>query len=269
MVADVLLSQRRFARFANDVRMTRNVSDPAASNRGSRRWLQVLVNCRPGPLNAAICDRLTEAPHDIDWRSPLLNDHYAEYRDQEFVDRLASSRYLTQTLEPRRLLADFWPRFGPQWDGLAVTDKGQILLVEAKAHISEMVAAPSQARGEPAVRLIQESLGETKSFLKSRAPADWSTSFYQYANRLAHLYWLRELNGLNAYLVNVFFLADEEMIGPKTTEEWEAAIRLQGVFLGVRQPATSGYALHPWVGAYVVDVFIDTNKIPVRYPPPI
>ena len=257
--------------------MTRNVSDPAAANRGSRRWLQVLVNCRPGLLNEAICDRLAESPHDIDWRSPLLSDHYAEYRDQEFVDRLASSRYLTQTpaqtpaqtLEPRRPLADFWPRFGPQWDGLAVTDKGQILLVEAKAHISEMVTAPSQARGEPAVRLIQESLEEIKSFLKSRAPADWSTSFYQYANRLAHLYWLRELNGLNAYLVNVFLLGDEEMIGPKTTEEWEAAIRLQEVFLGVRQPATSGYMLHPWVGAYAIDVFIDTNKIPVRYPPPI
>ena len=266
MVADVLLSQRRFAK---DVCMTRNVSDPAASNRGSRRWLQVLVNCRPGLLDEAICDRLADSPHDIDWRSPLLSDHYAEYRDQEFVDRLASSRHLTQPLEPRRPLADFWPRFGPQWDGLAVTDKGQILLVEAKAHISEMVTAPSQARGESAVRLIQESLGEIKSFLKSRAPADWSTSFYQYANRLAHLYWLRELNGLNAYLVNVFLLGDEEMIGPKTTEEWEAAIRLQEVFLGVRQPATSGYALHPWVGAYAIDVFIDTNTIPVRYPPPI
>ena len=249
--------------------MTRTVSDPAAASRGSRRWLQVLVNCRPHLLDDAISQRLAAPPNDIDWRSPLLSDHYAEYRDQTFIDRLAGSRYLTGELETRRPLADFWPRFGPQWDGLAVTDNGQILLVEAKAHISEMVTAPSQARGEAALKKIHESLGETKSFLKSRAPVDWSASFYQYANRLAHLYWLRELNGLDAHLVNIFFLNDEEMIGPRTVAEWQAAIRLQEVFLGVRQLASSGYALHPWVGAYVLDVFVDTNEVPVRYPPPI
>ena len=73
--------------------MTRTITDPAAANRGSRKWLQVLVNCRPELLNDAIVQRLPVLPEDIDWRSPLVDDYYAEYRDQSFLDRLASSFY--------------------------------------------------------------------------------------------------------------------------------------------------------------------------------
>ena len=246
--------------------MTRTVTDPAVANRGSRRWLQVLVNCRPEMLNDAIAQRLPELPDDFDWRSPILEDHYAEYRDQSFLDRLAGSWYYREPEQSQQDLSGFWPRFGPQWDGLAVTDKGQIILVEAKAHVAEMVTAPSQARGEPARQRIQESLGVVKNFVNSKSPADWSTSFYQYANRLAHLYWMRQANGHDAYLVNLFFVNDRDMQGPQSVAEWQTAIQLQEIFLGVRQ---TGYALDPWVGAYVLDVFIDVNDIPVRYPPPI
>ena len=249
--------------------MTRTITDPAAANRGSRRWLQVLVNCRPELLSDAIAQRLPELPDDVDWRSPTLEDHYAEYRDQSFLDRLAGSWYYREPERPQQDLSDFWPRFGPQWDGLAVTDRGQILLVEAKSHIPEMVTAPTQARGESARQKIQESLARVKTFVKSRAPADWSTSFYQYANRLAHLYWMREVNGHDAYLVNLFFLNDREMNGPTAQTEWQAAIRLQEVFLGIRQSSQTGYAIDPWVGACVLDVFIDVNDIPVLYPPTI
>ena len=246
--------------------MTRTITDPPAANRGSRRWLQVLVNCRPKLLDDAIGASLPVVSGDIDWRSPLAADHYAEYRDQSFLDRLAGSPFYREPSRPQRDLSEFWPRFGPQWDGLAVTDKGQILLVEAKAHVAEMVTAPSQARGESAIARIQESLRTVKNFVNSKSQADWSATFYQYANRLAHLYWLREVNGHDAYLVNLFFLNDREMNGPSSVAEWQAAIQLQEVFLGVRQ---TSYALDPWVGAYVLDVFIDTNDIPVRYPPPV
>ena len=167
--------------------MTRSITDPAAANRGSRKWLQILVNCRPELLNDSIAQRLHELPDDIDWRSPIWEDHYAEYRDQSFLDRLAGSMYYRAPMQAQQELSDFWPRFGPQWDGLAVSDRGQVLLVEAKAHIPEMVTAPTQARGESALLKIQESLGRVKNFVNSKAPVDWSTSFYQYANRLAHL----------------------------------------------------------------------------------
>ena len=249
--------------------MTRSITDPPAANRGSRRWLQVLVNCRPEMLSDSIAQHLHELPDDIDWRSPLWEDHYAEYRDRSFLDRLAGSMYYRAPAQPQQDLAVFWPRFGPQWDALAVTDKGQVLLVEAKAHIPEMVTAPTQARGESALQQISDSLGRVKSFVNSKAPVDWSTSFYQYANRLAHLYWMREVNGHDAYLVNLFFLNDKEMNGPSSVSEWQAAIRLQEVFLGVRQASQTGYAIDPWVGAFSLDVFVDVSEIPVQYPPTI
>ena len=249
--------------------MTRTITDPPAANRGSRRWLQVLVNCRPELLSDAIAQRLPELPEDVNWLSPLVDDHYAEYRDQSFLDRLNTSWYYRTPERPQQDLTDFWPRFGPQWDGLAVTDRGQILLVEAKTHIPEMVTAPVQARGEPARQKIQESLGKVKNFVNSKAPTDWSTSFYQYANRLAHLYWMREVNGHDAFLVNLFFVGDREMNGPANEAEWRAAIRLQEVFLGVRQNSQAGYPIDPWVGAHVLDVFVEVNDIPVLYPPSI
>ena len=249
--------------------MTRSVTDPPAANRGSRRWLQVLVNCRPDILDGAITASLPEPPAEIDWRSPLAADHYAEYRDQTFLDRLAGSRFYREPTNIQHDLSDFWPRFGPQWDGLAVTHKGQVLLVESKAHLAEMVTAPTQARGESALQRIRDSLDKVKSFTNSRSPADWSTSFYQYGNRLAHLYWMRELNGHDAYLVNLFFVNDRDMHGPESASEWKAVIRLQELFLGLRQGAQAGYALDPWVGAHVLNVFVDVNDIPVQYPPTI
>lgn len=263
--------------------MTRNITDPPAANRGARRWLQALVNGGPAcrrALDAAIAERLPTGVGSIEWRSPLREDHYAEYSDQEFVERLLSATHSAgvpglpspgqQLPHP---LADFWPRFGPQWDGLAVVNTGQsartMLLVEAKSHIPEMAAAPAQARGEPAMQHIRQSLNAVRNFLEVRAAADWATAFYQYANRLAHLYWLRELNGVDAYLVNLFFLNDAELNGPRTAAEWQAASRLQEAFLGLRTGVPTGYALHPWVGAYCLEVFIDTDAIPVRYPPPV
>jgi hypothetical protein len=79
---------------------------------------------------------------------------------------------------------------------------------------------------------------------------------------------MREVNGHDAYLVNLFFTNDREMNGPATEAEWQAAIRLQEVFLGVRQGSPAG-SLDPWVGAYSLDVFVDVNDIPVLYPPPL
>ena len=114
----------------------------------------------------------------------MSDDHYAEYSDQEFVERLLSADCHTErglfpspSRQLPRPLAEFWPRFGPQWDGLAVahTVRGTraMLLVEAKTHIPEMAAAPAQARGEPAMQHIRQSLNAVRNFLEVRTPVDW------------------------------------------------------------------------------------------------
>ncbi len=129
------------------------------------------------------------------------------------------------------------------------------MLIEAKAHIPELLSPPTQATGR-SLRVIRTSLDRVKRAVGSRAAADWSGIYYQYTNRLAHLYFLRTLNRIPAYLVFVYLLNDADMQGPKTAEEWAGAIRLVHAHLGFDEPRlTKAFA-----GA-VIDVFIDVADI--------
>jgi len=191
---------------------------PKPSKRGSQKWLQIAANEKQDALNAAICNgQIGLKGQPIAWVSPLKADEYAEYRDEEFLERL--------NIELKnRQLSSFWPRRGPQWDGLAKAADGTVLLVEAKAHLAEIQSPASQAR-EPSRTLIQKSFNEVKSFLGVEHSVNWSGLYYQYANRIAHLYLLRELNKIPACLVFLCFLNDKDMNGPSTEAEWDVAIR--------------------------------------------
>ena len=124
--------------------------------------------------------------------------------------------------------------------------------MEAKAYIAEMVSDPTEA-GEPSLTKIRDSLNAVKRFVGSHSSADWATCFYQYTNRLAHLYLLLELNGLSAYLLFLNFINDTEMNGPSTESEWEGAIRLLESFLGIRQKHR--------LSEHVIHVFIDVGEL--------
>lgn len=193
--------------------------------KGSLKWLQRAVACRPDLLQPAALPPLV-------WVSPLAGDDFAEYRDAAFLARLGLGH-----LAPA--LAGFWPRRGPQWDALARFDGG-VVLVEAKAHLPEFESPPSaagptsRARIAQAFAQVQEGLG--------LAPSDWSQRFYQYANRLAHLWWLRA-QGVEAHLLLAGFLGDTDLAGPATPEPWRAAYARADATLGL----PSGHALAPFV----------------------
>lgn len=211
-----------------------------AAPRGSQKWLQILVTRHPERINCYLAEALELGGGErVEWRSPLENDDYAEYRDQAFLDQLGVPVGSVD-------LKSFWPRLGPQWDGLAKTDQGHLILVEAKAHISELCSSPTGAKGKSLV-MIRESLDETKRFLRSHAKVDWSTCFYQYTNRLAHLYFLREKARLPAYLLLIYFLNNHDMGGPTSQGEWEGAIGLMETFLGLRRHRLSDYILHAFI----------------------
>jgi len=194
--------------------------------RGSQKWIQRLINEHPELLNRKIMDSLNLAAEEkITWLSPLEKDKYAEYRDQEFLDLIG--------VELKNVpLEAFWPRGGPQWDGLGSSNLGKLFLIEAKSHVGELIST-LKAEDKNSQTRIKKSLDDTKRFLNSRTDTDWSLGFYQYTNRLSHLYLLRELNHLPAYLVFVYFMNDAEMGGPKTADEWEGAIELMRSYLGI------------------------------------
>lgn len=182
----------------------------------------------------------------IEWRSPLRADAFAEYRDGDFLDRL-------RIVLPHRSLESFWPRGGPQWDGLAVTGSGGLVLVEAKAHLGEL---ETRCQASPASRArIRAALAETAATAAAGWSGAWLDRYYQYANRLAHLHLLRHLNGLPAWLVFACFVGDDDMGGPASPAEWAAA--LGEVRRALR---LTGGPLDPWV----IDVFVDVAEIPGR-----
>lgn len=212
--------------------------------KGSLRWLQDLINRKPELLQKALQSRM--ALRDgaaITWLSPLKSDRFAEYRDESFLERLGV------TLD-HRSLASFWPPNGPQWDALGITSRGDLLLVEAKAHVKELVsdcgASPKSST------LIQASLAEAGAFFMATTTKKWSQTYYQYANRLAHLYLLRQLNHLPAWLIFLYFVNAEDVAGPKTPEEWRSSIEEVHNHLGVGREQ---------IGPYVIDVFIDVEML--------
>ena len=222
-----------------------------AEPKGSQRWLQVAVNRCPGVIDSRIQNTGIELDDSIVWTSPLENDELAEYRDATFLQRLGVSLHM-------RGLVDFWPKSGPQWDALARSGDS-VLLIEAKANIREFNGSPCGAKDPKSLAKIREALKETRAFLNVESDTDWTRCFYQYANRLAHLYLLRELNRCNAYLVFVYFVNDQTH-EPVSRDGWGSAVSLAKTHLGLPRSE--------WLSRYVKDVYIDTADLShIDWPP--
>ncbi len=203
------------------------VAQPAGE-RGSLKWLQHAVNHRPESV-------LHPAIGPVDWLSPLASDEFAEYRDGAFLARLGLAGLSAA-------LAEFWPASGPQWDALGRANDA-VVLVEAKAHLDEFMSPGTKAGAASRAR-IEQAFATTRAALKTRPGVDWTEVFYQYANRLAHLYFLRQ-NRVDACLLFVDFINDADMAGPASAAEWEAAYRVADYALGLpKRHALSGFIHH-------------------------
>lgn len=194
--------------------------------RRSEHWLRLMVREHPGLLGTAIAEAFGWRKTVIDWLSPIQDDDYAEYYDQAFLDRLRIDE-LNMPLE------EFWPKRGPQWDGLARTTDGKQILVEAKAHIDEAVDFRSKASAD-ALRRIEQRLDEAKAAFHANKDACWHSPLYQMANRLSHLYYLAGINKKDAYLVFIDFANAPDVPEPASREEWQGAIRLAHRCLGLK-----------------------------------
>ena len=221
---------------ARPARARRTDAGTGRAHAGSRKWLQIAVSRCPGLLQPPAL-----AP--LDWLSPVAAERFAEYADGAFLHRLGLSHL-------RPALAAFWPAGGPRWDGLARFDGGGVVLVEAKAHLREFLGAGSSA-SPPALSRISATLARTRAALGADDRSDWARVLYQYANRLAHLLWLRE-QGVEAHLLLVGFLGDRARGGPATAEAWQAAYLVADHALGL--PAAHAlkrciHHVHPDVAA--------------------
>jgi hypothetical protein len=205
--------------------MPRRERPPITSR--SEHWLRVAVQDTPAFLNQKIRTAFVWQEEEvINWLSPVASDGYAEYYDEAFLQLLGLDNL-------RVPLREFWPRSGPRWDGLAVTDSGKQILVEAKAYPEEAVDGGSKSKDARSSAMIEAALHQSKAAFGVPQHANWSTPFYQYANRLAHLYYLAGLNEIDAYLVFVYFADAPDVPQPCSAAEWTGAKRVIEKALGL------------------------------------
>lgn len=216
----------------------------SVDGKGSLYNIQRLVNHYP----EIFIKHLTKAGLDcgIEWVSPLKEDDMAEYRDQDFLARLRIADRITHQLD------QFWPNKGPQWDALGIANGNRPILVEAKANIPEIVTDPTGAEYS-SLQMIKSAMDQIRGYLQVSSKADWTQVFYQYTNRICHLYYLDQLNRIPAYLVNVYFVGDKSVSGPNTEEEWRGAITVVKEYLGINKRHK--------LSKQMIDIFVHVNEI--------
>ena len=212
-----------------------------SDGRGSLKCIQDLINNSPTYINSLIANEFEEFDNEeIIWVSPLKDKDYSEYRDHSFIEIIG--------LNPNEIqLSKFWPKRGPQWDALAKTKTGKVILVEAKANIPEIKSPGTKAK-ELSKNLIDKSLSEVKEFLEIVSEVKWSNTYYQYTNRIAHLFYLREKCKVDAYLINIYFINDKTHIATKR-EGFELAIKKLKNHLGIES-----HKLDNFIGEIFIDL---------------
>ncbi len=213
--------------------------------KGSQLQMQIAVARRKQELSKAIATQLA-CPDgtQLVWKSPLEKEKFKEYLDESFLEAVNLQRFAPK-------LAEFWPKSGPRWDGLARLEKnGQlpgIVLVEAKSYPQEMYGQGCKATGESR-ELIERSTKAAKDWFHADSSADWLGPLYQFANRLSHIYFLRKIADIDARLVNLCFVNDETMY-PTSKEDWKASLKRAKNELGFKDEVR-----------YVADVFLDARN---------
>ncbi len=161
--------------------------------------------------------------------------------------------------EPTPQEDGFWPAGGPVWDAAGIVigrdDRGAgVVLIEAKAHITELLSPRMQPSCYEVDEQRRGALGEAKMAYGVDPSVPWTLTYYQLANRPAFLYYLRIRRKHSAWLINVYFYGDsfpsggKDIVGPTDPLVWSDAVgeAKRALGLGVDHPLRD----------FVADVFL-------------
>jgi len=225
------------------------VDEAGCAFSGSQLQVQLYIAKRTGALSRAVLGTL-EIPSDearIEWVAPLKKRRFVEPMDEAFLDALGLTFHVPE-------LASFWPKSGPRWDALGILrhpDRSDgYLLVEGKSYLEEVYGSGCQAVDPESVERIMSSLHSARQWFSVSQDSDWLGRLYQYGNRLAHVYFLRERLGKEAILVNLYFLDDVTRPYPTSRESRESGLKVIKRELGF----TTDTVPHS------IDVFLNAGK---------
>jgi hypothetical protein len=131
------------------------------------------------------------------------------------------------------------------------------VLLQSKQNQAVIEARPAGKRlgrllavreaGDISREKIEKALAATQQWLGvEEAPDRWLGELYQSANRLAHLYWLRKVARVEAWLVHLLFTDDYTHRGA-SREEWDRDLPLIDRELGL--VSQSEWASHAYLPA--------------------
>lgn len=166
---------------------------------GSEFHLLQWLSNRQSDLNQKVAEKLSLPGASIEW---TRNVDGSEWKGIDF-------------LSPNTELETQWSKFWPigrgihNWDAVGKV-KGQggteWLLVEAKAHTNEILT-DCKASNPESIQTIQDAFAQVKSALGVDARKDWMHGCYQFANRLATLWFLHQ-HKVRAHLLFIYFTGD-------------------------------------------------------------
>lgn len=174
---------------------------------------------------------------DIEWLDFGFSQENAPLQDdREFV----GLEFIQDTQDRWK---SFWPQTGnaQNWDAvgrICLDNVTEWLLVEAKGHVREL-ESKCGATSQASQQLILSALEKTsKAFGNSRQPIEnWLAPYYQYANRLAVLYFLMKecVPAIKTRLLFIYFYGEnrEGWECPQSEQEWLSPIERMTDWLGI------------------------------------
>jgi len=165
----------------------------------------------------------------------------------------------------------FWPQKGDvqNWDAVGKIYFGgsvEWLLVEAKSHIAE-IESPCGAKNRSSKQAIRLALEKTSRAFGNRSQPieNWLAPYYQYANRLAVLYFLtKECDPpVNARLLFIYFYGEKRRGWkcPQGESEWVQEIQKMTDRLGIDRCCELSQRVH-YLFLPVNPAGIDVGKKP-------
>ena len=148
--------------------------------------------------------------------------------------------FLPEDSGARKAWPNFWPTSGnaQNWDAIgkiSVGNREEWLLVEAKAHTGE-IKSSCAASEQGGLLKIKTALGTVKADLGVSIDRDWLNEYYQFANRIAALWHMRQYDEPGRLLF-IYFTGDSFPSGnvdcPGGPAGWASALAKQEQHLGV------------------------------------
>jgi hypothetical protein len=216
---------------------------------GSEYHLHRYLEDCPDKFNESVAEAVGCSPTAISW---LPSPHTKDGREREFRGLEFLPPETPQHV--RDAWRDFWPSRGspPTWDAIGRTGS-EWILVEAKSNHPEFCSGSCKAVGD-GFRKIERSLNQVKGALNVHRFFTWTGSYYQHANRLGALWFLRK-HEIGTRLLLVYFIGDRFPDGtpcPASEEEWEALIEARRLTLGLpERHALTNFEHHVFLPACI------------------